>query len=242
VTRVQKLDELQLLGGDQLDNKNFEHENKLTTEICQPGGARLKQADQSLQEFVRMCDSIPTPIIGSLLIAKLYLELPYIMKTRAVYAQQELVKKYPRFQKYYKHWAQTISDCPRPSDDPQGHFNRELDYLLVLVDNPNAPPPNAKSAITFNFSANAARPQGTGTGSSSNSAGGGGGAANVVQSPVVDSKDLLWFEEDNSAKKNGPESQLTQQFNNLNLLGAQQPQYQATAPPAGTEAPATAQK
>ena len=53
---------------------------------------------------------------------------------------QELIKKNEKYRKYFKHYIDLIKNCPKPLDDQAGNFQKELDFITLLVDNPNATP------------------------------------------------------------------------------------------------------
>lgn len=57
-----------------------EYEKKLVFDIIQPGGARVKQPDASLNEFCKAAESLSISLIGSLLVTKLELDVVWIMK------------------------------------------------------------------------------------------------------------------------------------------------------------------
>jgi hypothetical protein len=61
-------------------SSSSEYEKKLVHDIIQPGGVRVKPPDDILNAFTKACESLHTSLIGSLLISKLYLDLPWMGK------------------------------------------------------------------------------------------------------------------------------------------------------------------
>lgn len=52
----------------------------MINEQIQPGGARLKQPENSINQFCRACESFQAAVVGSLLISKLYEDIPFVSK------------------------------------------------------------------------------------------------------------------------------------------------------------------
>jgi hypothetical protein len=48
--------------------------------LIQPGGAKLKQSDSVLNDFGKACESLPLNVMGSILINKLYDDIPWVSK------------------------------------------------------------------------------------------------------------------------------------------------------------------
>ncbi|KAL4469080.1 hypothetical protein ABPG72_007759 [Tetrahymena utriculariae] len=146
--------EYDLIQPEQLENPLIQFEGKSVEEVIAPGGVRLKQNQNILDEFNYSAANFQTPIVGSFLISKLYSTLNFQQKIRALYAIQELIRKQEKYQKYFKHHIQVIKSATTPEGDNTNAFSQEINIISTLVDNPNATVANEHVEVKFEFKSN----------------------------------------------------------------------------------------
>ncbi|KAL4428742.1 hypothetical protein ABPG74_001896 [Tetrahymena malaccensis] len=146
--------EYDLIQHEQLENPLIQFEGKSVEEVIAPGGVRLKQNQNILDEFNYSAANFQTPIVGSFLISKLYSTLSFQQKIRTLYAIQELIRKQEKYQKYFKHHISVIKSAPAPEGDSANVFSQEINLINTLVDNPNATVANEQVEVKFEFKSN----------------------------------------------------------------------------------------
>jgi hypothetical protein len=89
-------------------------------------------------------------IVGSLLLSKVEVNYPFMVKAKSLYAIEYLVKKNPTFLKYFKSQSHLLSEFPTPEDNAD-NYKKILKNLLNVIGVPS--PPNQQSTdnptITF---------------------------------------------------------------------------------------------
>jgi len=129
-----------------------EHENNIINDLIQPGGARLKQPDNLLNNFCRASENFESSAIGSLLLAKLVEDTPFVSKARTLFAIETLVKKIQKYFNYFKHnlpILQSIDFSAEGSNAPQLHkIVEDISNFLLDIQKPKPTPQFTQPNIT----------------------------------------------------------------------------------------------
>eukprot|EP01015_Nassula_variabilis_P025642 TRINITY_DN5024_c0_g1_i5.p1 TRINITY_DN5024_c0_g1~~TRINITY_DN5024_c0_g1_i5.p1 ORF type:complete len:288 (-),score=29.59 TRINITY_DN5024_c0_g1_i5:61-924(-) len=141
--------EIEILSPEDLQNKNCEYETKLVYDIVQPGGARIKQPDQLLDQFCKACETLLSSVIGSLLLHKLYSEVPWIVKAKSLYAIEALVRKSVKFQKYFQANKNTVENFPIEQDGNAEQLTNIQSTVLKVIDDPSYVEMSTSTGPTF---------------------------------------------------------------------------------------------
>jgi len=115
-------------------NEDNSHETKIIDDVIQPGGVRLRQSEVVLEGFFKACESLEIDVIGSILLSKLTSGIPWVSKTRAIFAIEILCKKSENYLAYFKRNITHLKQIPLNKNwqnTPQ--LNTAFEGLLKLL-------------------------------------------------------------------------------------------------------------
>ncbi|KAL4459795.1 hypothetical protein ABPG74_003321 [Tetrahymena malaccensis] len=142
--------EFDLLDDNDLNFPELEFQKKLVNDIVAPGGIRIKQQEDILNTFADDCQSFHPCVIGSLLINKFFSNEQTVVKQRAIYASEILVKKHQKYQEYFKR-QQFMVQKSQQFNISDSKFVQLSNQLLAVVSNPSLEI-KEQADINFNFS------------------------------------------------------------------------------------------
>ncbi|EAR90778.2 tetratricopeptide repeat protein (macronuclear) [Tetrahymena thermophila SB210] len=142
--------EFDLLDDNDLNFPELEFQKKLVNDIVAPGGIRIKQQEDVLNTFADDCQAFYPCVIGSLLINKFFSNEQNVVKQRAIYASEILVKKHQKFQEYFKR-QQFMVQKSQQFNIGDSKFVQLSNQLLAVVSNPSLEI-KEQADINFNFS------------------------------------------------------------------------------------------
>lgn len=101
---------------DELNDRNdIDCEKKLIENIVsESGGIRLKPTDGMLSDLLKEARGMEVSVIGSLLLSKIEVNYPYLVKAKTLYTIEFLVKKNPEYSGFFKAHSQKLKDYPEP--------------------------------------------------------------------------------------------------------------------------------
>lgn len=73
-----------------------------------------------------------TVIIGSLLLSKLEVNYPFVVKAKSLYTIEHLIKKNPSFLNYFKSQNQLLQEFPEPEDNVE-NYRKILKNVLNVI-------------------------------------------------------------------------------------------------------------
>ncbi|KAL4506705.1 hypothetical protein ABPG72_000276 [Tetrahymena utriculariae] len=149
-TKFEIKNEFDLLDDNDLNFPELEFQKKLVNDIVAPGGIRIKQQDDVLNTFADDCQAFHPCVIGSLLINKFFSNEQNVVKQRAVYASEILVKKHQKYQEYFKK-QQFMVQKSQQFNISDSKFLQLSNQLLAVVSNPSLEI-KEQADINFNFS------------------------------------------------------------------------------------------
>lgn len=134
--------DFELMQIDEAFVAKHEHENRTINDLIQPGGARLKPSDAALNDFCKACESFQVKVTGTLLLSKLYEEIPYISKARALFLIEAVVKKVKKYFDYFKHNLSTLRDADYSNEGQNAaQLNKIAEDIAKYIENPVKPKP-----------------------------------------------------------------------------------------------------
>lgn len=110
-----------------------EYENKIVCDVIQPGGARVKQPDSTLNDFCNTCENLQPSIVGSILLSKFNEQIEWIPKARVIFAIEALSKKFEKYFNFFKHNIQTLQKVGFTSEGLNANQLRNLMNGLMRV-------------------------------------------------------------------------------------------------------------
>lgn len=85
-----------------------------------------------LTEFVKESRSMDPIIVGSLLLSKLEVNYPFLVKAKSLYTIEHLVKKNPSFLSYFKSQIEKIQIFPEPEDNVE-NYRKIMKNVLNII-------------------------------------------------------------------------------------------------------------
>jgi hypothetical protein len=98
----------------------------------EPIGVKVKPTDNQLVELANESKSMDPTIVGSLLLSKIEVNYPFMVKAKSLYAIEYLVKKNPTFLKYFKSQNHLFEQFPPPEDNVDS-YKKILKNLLNVI-------------------------------------------------------------------------------------------------------------